>query len=280
MPVSAVLKGGIGNQLFIVATGYALAKKKSTNFFITTDEFEGCGQGNHPSNYYKNIFASILKNNRTGPVVSHKEKQWAHYDLESSFSDVDFTGQTVVLDGYFQSERHFLDMRQHYKLLFAASNYVLEFLTTRGYKDRYPELFEPHTNCFIGVRRGDYVERAGFHNPCGMTYYHAAMMACPAEKYYIASDDMDWCRRNFVGPQCTFLDIKNDLEMLLLGTLFPKYIISNSSYHWWISYLSEYPSPTVIAPDKWLFGANAARESYDSIYREEMTVLERPVETA
>jgi hypothetical protein len=279
MPVSAVLQGGLGNQLFTIAAGCALAKKKSTNFFITLNEFGGCGQGKHPANYYKTIYKNILKQNRTGPVITHKEKQWTYYNIEPCISDINCGASTVVLDGYFQSEKHFLGMRSELKELFAAPDFVLAFLTERGYKALYPELFEPHNYCFIGVRRGDYVARAAVHNPCGMTYFKAAMGAASSERYYIASDDMNWCRRQFIGPQYVFLDIKDDLELMYLGTLFPKYIISNSSYHWWMSYLSLCALPQVIAPDKWIFGAGAARSEYDSIYRDEMAVLERPVET-
>ena len=278
MPVTVLLKGGIGNQLFSIAAGYALAKKHSTSFFITSDEFEGCGQGNHPSNYYKNIYTSIIKTKPSTPLIIHKEEQWTFYDLEKKLAGVNFDENTIMIDGYFQSEKYFLDMKKHFKLLFAAPNYVEGFLTARGNKERFPELFEPHTYCFIGVRRGDYIPRASFHNPCGMDYYNKAMAACPAQKYYIASDDMDWCRSHFIGSQYVFLDITDDLELLYLGTLFSKYIISNSSYHWWMSYLSAYADPLVIAPDKWIFGASAPHSAYNSIYRDGMIVIERKIE--
>jgi hypothetical protein len=169
-------------------------------------------------------------------------------------------------------------MKAELKNLFASNKYVDGFLTSRCYKERYPELFEPHTYCFMGVRRGDYLPRAAFHNPCGMDYFNKALKQCPAKKYYIASDDIEWCRKKFIGPQYIFLDISDDLELLYLGTLFPKYIISNSSYHWWMSYLSAYADPLVIAPDKWLFGASAVRSEYDSIYREDMIIIERAIE--
>jgi len=278
MPVTIRLCGGIGNQLFGIATGYSLAKKHSTPFFITSGEFAGCNQGSHPSKYYSNIFSLLTKRAVTEPILLLKEKQWTYYDLDQSLTTVDFDKTCVVLDGYFQSEKYFLNMKKEFKELLASSSYVQGFLISRGYKERYPELFEPHTYCFIGVRRGDYIPRASFHNPCGMDYYNKAITACSAKKYYIASDDMAWCRAHFVGSQYVFLDIADDLELLYLGTLFPKYIISNSSYHWWMSYLSAYADPLVIAPDKWIFGASAPRPAYDSIYRDDMIIVERKVE--
>jgi hypothetical protein len=277
MPVTALLMGGLGNQMFIVATGFGLAKKLGTSFYLVRDEFDGCGQGNHPNKYYDNIFASVEKrSSHIGEVTEHKEKTWSYYPLDSFAGDGKIN---LKLNGYFQSERHFAGLKSEIKNLFFPACGIEAFLhKNTQFAKEYHELFDTHDYCFIGVRRGDYVRAAHFHNPCGMTYYRAAMEACPASKYYIASDDLEWCRSQFVGPQFEFLDIEDDLHLMYLGCLFPKYIISNSTFHWWISYLSIYESPRIIAPDKWGFGAAAPRASYDSIYRDDMIVLERPVE--
>lgn len=277
MPVTALLMGGLGNQMFIVASGFGLAKRLGTSFYLVRDEFDGCGQGNHPRRYYDSIFAGIEKHDsHVGDMTIHKEKSWSYYPLDADVSD---GGKIVKLNGYFQSERHFAGLKSELKKLFLPVDGVQAFLCKHTQlATKYHELFDDHDYCFIGVRRGDYVRVAHVHNPCGMTYYRAAMEACPASKYYIASDDLEWCRSQFVGPQFEFLDIEDDLQLMYLSCLFPKYIISNSTFHWWISYLSCYESPRIIAPDKWLFGAAAPRASYDSIYREDMIVLERPVE--
>jgi hypothetical protein len=85
---------------------------------------------------------------------------------------------------------------------------------------------------------------------------------------------MEWCKKQFIGDQFVFLNIDDDLSTFYVGMLFPSYIISNSSFYWWISYFSIYKNPKIIAPDKWL-----AFDKTQSIYRSEMIILERPVET-
>jgi len=276
MPLTVRLLGGLGNQLFQVATGYGLAKKCKTEFFLFHDEFDGCGQGNPPSKYsmiYKNFH---YKHRSDVAAVEYKERSWHAYDVGS---EIDPTIQNIELRGYYQSEEHFREYKSEICAWILPKAGAAAYLRTQtDLASRYPELFETHDFCFIGVRRGDYLRNPHVHNPCGMTYYRQAMEACPAPKYYIASDDMAWCRANFVGPQYVFLDIADDLALMYLGSLFPKYIISNSSYHWWISYLSAYTAPRIIAPDKWIF--RLGRDAYNSIYREEMIVLERPVETS
>ena len=278
MPVTGMLLGGLGNQMFVVATGYGLAKRLGTNFYIVKEEFAGCLQGNHPRKYYDTIFSAVEKyTTHVENLVEHKEKSWTHYSIDQYLTN---KSQSVRLNGYFQSEKHFAGLKAEIKRLFLPTDGAMAYLKKHtDLAEKYPELFTDHNYCFIGVRRGDYLRFAHIHNPCGMTYYRAAMSACPASKYYIASDDITWCKKNFIGPQFEFLDIEDDAHLMYLGSLFPKYIISNSTFHWWISYLSCFESPQVIAPDKWIFGPTASRASYDSIYREDMTVLERPVET-
>lgn len=277
MPLTVRLLGGLGNQLFQLATGYGLAKKHKTEFFLFCDEFDGCGQGNPPSKYadmYSNFHYKRRSDITT--VVEYKERTWHAYDVGS---EIDPTIQTIELRGYYQSDTHFREYKSEICSFIYPKIGVANYLRINtDLATRYPELFETHDFCFIGVRRGDYLRNPHIHNPCGMTYYHKAMEACPASKYYIASDDMAWCRAHFVGPQYVFLDISDDLALLYVGCLFPKYIISNSSYHWWISYLSVHANPRIIAPDKWIF--RLGRAAYNSIYREDMIVLERPVETA
>jgi hypothetical protein len=107
-----------------------------------------------------------------------------------------------------------------------------------------------------------------------MTYYNKAMSYFPSTtRFYIISDDLDWCKANFKGDQFVFLDIHDDLDTFYVGTLFPNYIISNSTFYWWISYFSMYDSPRIIAPDKWISLPN-----YQTIYRSDMFIVERPVE--
>jgi hypothetical protein len=86
----------------------------------------------------------------------------------------------------------------------------------------------------------------------------------PSQKYYVMSDDNEWIKENFKG--CVHLYIEDDLEAFLVMTLFPKYIISNSTYHWWGSYLSVYDNPTIIAPMKWgNFETSIHRECFTCI---------------
>ena len=112
-----------------------------------------------------------------------------------------------------------------------------------------------------------------------MDYYNKAINLFPKKMtYYVMSDDLEWCKKNFINSldeqrEFVFLNIKDDLEALLVITLFQNYIIANSTFHWWGSYLSLYPNPKIIAPDKWL-----NEKGYESIYTDEMFIINRIIE--
>jgi hypothetical protein len=276
--ITCNLKGGIGNQLFQIATSYALAKQQDVSFAIIDQQFEGAGTGSHPSKYYANLFQrvpriTISKNNT--PIRVYKEPKWTYTPITESVQP----NIILQLDGYFQSEQYFQEYSSEIKQLFTPPGGIQQWLKTNSVIfEQFPELFEDHDFCFIGVRRGDYVAKAAFHNPCGMDYFSKALAALPATRYYIGSDDIAWCKQHFQGSQFVFFDIQDDLTQLIMGCLFKNYIIANSTFHWWMSFLSVFPELRIVAPDKWLFGVNARFEEYSTIYRDGMKVIERLVE--
>ena len=71
--------------------------------------------------------------------------------------------------------------------------------------------------------------------------------------------------------------IKEDKYMLLTMALFKNYIMSNSTFYWWGSFLSIYDKPKIITADKWIFDTED-KKRYWSIYRKDMEIIERPVE--
>ncbi len=278
--ITVNLKGGIGNQLFQIATAYGIAKDLGLTFVIFRNQFEGCNQGSHPTKYYDTFYKNLTIIDAIPVTHNIIERCWTFYpELKEEVKAIANANDNfcIKLDGYFQSDLHFENLQTELCNLFMSGINVNELLADIYIK--YPELVTLDTDksVFIGVRRGDYVERAYIHNPCGMTYYNAAIsMMSAGHKFYIMSDDLAWAKKNFIGDQYVFLDIADDLLSLLVISLFKKFIISNSSYYWWGSYLSG--GNEIIAPDKWVFGAAAPPKAYWTIYRKIMKVIERPVE--
>ena len=276
--ITCNLMGGIGNQLFQIATAYATSRHLDVSFCIIDQQFAGAGTGSHPSKYYTSLFQRVPRS-QVRPTKRYAEPKWTYTSLVEPVKALLSPGTVLQLDGYFQSDQYFLDYSQEIKQLFTPEGGIHEWLKTNTDVFKiWPELFEDHDFCFIGVRRGDYVAKAYFHNPCGSDYYQKALKALPATKYYIGSDDIAWCKEHFIGPQYVFFDIQDDLTQLLVGCLFKNYIIANSTFHWWMSFLSVFDEPHIVAPDKWVFGPTVQLHEYSTIYRKGMKVLERLIE--
>lgn len=282
LTITSVLKGGVGNQLFQIAIAYATARKYNAKLAFQKMQFEGCRQGSHPSKYYSSLYQklSFVESLPVNAILD--EKQWAYYPVEDDVEKLLHRGTTsLAFNGYWQTDYYFRAYEQEIRNLFTPIGGIAAYLENNtDIFSRYPELKEPHDFAFMGVRRGDYITHANFHNPCGLTYYTEAMRLVNKQRYYILSDDIAWCKEHFKGEQYRFFEIEDDLHQLLVSALFKHYIISNSSFYWWGSYLSIYKDLTIIAPDKWMFGADVTPDKYYSVYRNNMQVLERPIETA
>jgi hypothetical protein len=280
--VTCALSGGIGNQLFQIAFAYSLSKELDVELIVSLTQFTNCGQGSHPSKYYSSLYSKLNFLNTLLPITSYVEDYSFAYNpkieeqLKNLKNECKFMG--LILIGPFQSEKYFEKYKKEIINLYTPKCGMKIYLQNayRELSEKFKELFiedDVENRCLIGIRRGDYMKNLDFYVPCHMTYYEDAISEMGENKtFYIASDDFDWCKENFKGKQYKFFDITDDLPQLLISTLFKNYIISNSTFHWWGSYLSIYEKPRIIAPDIWINDAG-----YRSIYRPEMEIIKRKV---
>ena len=280
--VTCALKGGLGNQMFQIATAAALGAEHGLDFFLMDGQFCGATTGSNPSKYYSTLYAKIPRKKLIdkGDVLEYEECKFGYVDFNEQ---VEFCKQNelgLVINGYFQSERYFQKHATYIRSLFTPAEGLDKYIrnNTDLYRD-YPEL-DPRTpdglkRAFIGVRRGDYCRYATVHNPASMNYYNRAMAAAQADVYYIMSDDIGWCRSQFInedgGPRYVFFEEPDDLRAFFFARLFQTYICANSTYHWWASYLSLYPTPTVYTP-KEHFGP-AGPQDYQDYFRSDMILI-------
>jgi hypothetical protein len=281
--ITAHLYGGVGNQMFEIAHAYALAKKFNCNLKFLRNQFKGAITGSHPNKYYDTLYKKLDFVNDLPNQIVVRETKSTFYPISEEIQTIltlNTDSKTIFLEGFFQSELYFKDYSKEIKALFTPEEGIIEFLDKHThFFTQFPELKLPHDYAILCIRRGDYIKYAYGHNPCGMDYFTKAMNILKKERYYIITDDFEWAKRKFTGDSFRFLDnISDDLHHLLSIALFKNYIISNSSFHWWGSFLSIYDSPVIIAPDKWIHGKDAKREQYWSIYRDSMTVVERDIE--
>ncbi len=141
---------------------------------------------------------------------------------------------SIDLVGYFQSAKYWTGHNSIIKNLLTPKN-----------------LPEKQDKTAIHVRRGDYLKFSDCHPVLPMEYYLKAMQMVKSEKYLIFSDDIEWCKNNFIGSQFEFSDGKSEIEDLKLMISCSNQIIANSSFSWWAAYLNDNLNKTIVAPKVW-----------------------------
>ena len=181
-----------------------------------------------------------------------KRYEEPHFHFDPGFFHLP---RRTVLQGYFQSEKYFRDIRE---IL------LQEFAWTEKPQGQHRELLreiqQNEASISLHVRRGDYITHANvaeIHGSIGVGYYGEGMDQLAREvdnpRFYLFSDEPDWCRQNlkFSHPT-TYVPLASaGSEDLRLMKACRHNIIANSSFSWWGAWLNENPRKIVVAPKKW-----------------------------
>ena len=132
--ITNIFQGGLGNQLFQVATGLSFALDNNDNYVLNPATFRGMGQGRPIHHYLDTIFKNINKGNFICSNI-YKEKAF-------SYNAIPYSGD-MVLDGYFQSPKYFGKHCSLIKNIFS-----------------FPIMSFQKKTCAIQVRLGDYMNSA------------------------------------------------------------------------------------------------------------------------
>lgn len=209
------IMGGLGNQMFQYAAGYAVAKTLGETLELNTTFY----QTNKNRQYELGVFpiSFHVTDNVAEPI---QEKQHSYQEITKS-------GMMV---GYWQSEKYFDfvedEIRQEFKL---------------------PKSDIPSDWVAVTVRRGDYLALADVFAQLGEEYYGEAIKAFPDHKFVVFSDDPVWCEQNLEWADHV-MPCSTPVQDLALLSSFKNHIIANSSYGWWGAWLG---NGKVVAPSKW-----------------------------
>jgi len=246
MIVSAV-KGGLGNMMFQIAAGISLAEDLKTDFSYTYDLWGSSTQYDispYSSSIFKNLKKIKLAN--LGPGYrKYSEPSFEYTEIPRI--------DNLLLDGYFQSIKHFSSNISRVRELFLV--------------DTLPEYSE---YTFLHVRRQDYLKYADTHPICTIDYYKKALMSINPKNCIIVSDDIEWCKKNFLDNHFEFSQSNDPLLDISIMKSCKNAIISNSTFSWWGAVLNE-SSNKVIAPAKW-FGPKGP-QSWNDIYCEGWEII-------
>lgn len=243
--------GGLGNQLFQLSFAIYLKNLVSNKTFLDINEFEYI---NHHSgfqlskllkidfpllNFLEHIKFKFFKrlSSRSNFYLKQNEKS------ANKIPSKDKIYQSRYFDGYWQN--------------LTMVDSVIEELISYLKPIDHGKLKILDNYIAIHVRRGDYLlDEDMYLNICDKNYYKKAVNYFEDNlknpKFFIFSDDIDWCKSNFSFiKNHEFIDYnKSALEDFILMIGFKNKIISNSTFSWWSAMLNS-QSKIIIAPKVW-----------------------------
>jgi hypothetical protein len=272
------LLGGLGNQMFQYATGRAVASRLGAELLLDVSAFEHYGL----RRYELAAFAiegrvatsadlARAEGNAAWPAwLGRLRKVVGLARPAALYKEAAFTYDGNILrvrapahlDGYWQSERYFLDVAEKLRKEFTLTQPVDE--ANRQILD---QIRAPLCQAVsLHIRRGDYVSNAHtaqFHGVCSLDYYRSAVdyLATRVSKphFFVFSDDPDWVSNNLsLAHPMTVVEAngadRGALDMMLMMSC-RHHVIANSSFSWWGAWLNPHEDKIVIAPKRWFGGA-------------------------
>lgn len=157
----------------------------------------------------------------------------------------------LVLNGYFQSWRHFHHRRDQLLSILAPSEKVVEKLQ-RKYQDL---LSHPNTVAVHMRTHNKELHDKKMHPFMGFDYFRNAMNSFPEDSLFVIfSERMGWCKKNVPVFQknCIYIEGNDHVEDFFLMSMMKHVVIANSSYSWWAAYLNQNPGKIIVAPQSYV----------------------------
>ena len=243
--VSAILYGGLGNQLFQIAATISFALKHSADFVFKYEK----NLGKRPT-YWTNFLHKLL--NKTSNTFESTEYQII---TEPEYNNT-ILSNWVLLDGYFQSPLFFSDYNAQLFKLFDIESH--QACVAAKYQIA-------ESSISIHFRRGDYKQLPECHPILPDDYYAESIQYILTRDptigniyYYCEDEDAADIERViadfapiFSGLSWVRMKADADWEELVCMSCSKHHVIANSSFSWWGAYFNPSPDKIVCYPAKW-----------------------------
>lgn len=240
--ISTRFIGRLGNSMFQVAACMSYAKKYGYEWAVPFDARESAIHRVYPN----------LPKTKQGfngqPKNGYDAAQYEFYEWPR-------WGDNITLQGFFQSEKFFENVKDQVKQMF-----------------QLPHIADYEDFVSIHVRRGDFVKYAKSFPPIGEQYLYDAMgyfsVKSNIRKFLFFSDDIQWCK-DFAAKgfqfevneggrhykvmtedlTIEFFEDSNEHTSLSVMASCKHHIIANSTFSWWAAYLGHNPDRVIVCPN-------------------------------
>ena len=265
--VISVLEHGLGNQLFQYAAGRAVAERLGATQFLDKVRFSynasralGITQFRIRARLLPDRVASLLDISADARGVKSWVREFMQRqittlkDAQKGYDEgIASVKGACRLDGYWQSERYFRQIRPqlleelqpHESLTGALADFVGRAANEESVA--------------VHIRRGDVTIKSLYATTAGalaVEYYAEALKRfasrIPSAKFYVFSDDPAWCEKHL--PRIAPMEIVSGklttsaVQDLTVMKHCRHFVTGNSTFSWWAAWLGNHPDKLVLAP--------------------------------
>jgi len=274
--------GGIGNQMFQAAAGFAASKKYNCPLYLTKYTY----QNHHKNivNYFETVFKHLgnpieqedydkcIQNFFPYGINNFNNHAWEFYMPSTHEYSTDNLTIPILFNQYFQ---YYPPIEPYeFELRSIFTNGLIHHIET--IKMEYESKVELDKSVFLHIRRGDYVGLQHIHPLTTMSYYENAIKIVEetSSNIIIFSDDIEWAKQQTLfssNPKVFFIDNKDEVYTLAFMSLCKKgAICANSTFSWWGAFLGAYEKRNpVYVPRNWILNSRI-----DALFPKEWIVLD------
>lgn len=262
------LRGGIGNQLFLYACSYALAKEKNLPLYLVSNSSARYSQ-DRKFTFKQREFAldqfSIPKITfYNGDDKLKNIKIYTEQEVLAGNLKTPSKSQFIQLekDHFCQSEAFWIKFAQDITAIFQPSETVFRTLSAKA-QEVLHEIVNTESVA-VHVRRGDFLKenyaQRGFIVPISFQRIAIRRMlkllsvrGIHSPNFYVFSDDIKFAQEKFsdLSKHYKFVYVSQlnttSIQELALMSKCKNIILPNSTFSWWAAYLNLNPDKIVIA---------------------------------
>lgn len=249
--------GGLGNNLFQLATVYAIHKKYGFELQIPSITERGniASLGQEPNLELHKLFDNDFIYNNTLSLPKYN-----HIDMDSSMTNFRYTEfpiqDNTCYNGYFQSDKYFMDIDISKEFKLKQEN-IDRILNHCG------DIFSKKTISLHYRLGGDRVlsNMQHYHKNVSVDFYKKSLSLIGdynSDNYNILvfSDKMSVCKeilKDFPYPLILVEDTDNVTDFTMMSMCNVN-IVGNSTFSWWAAYMNQNEDKKIIVTESEWFG--------------------------
>lgn len=287
------LMGGLGNQMFQTAFGYALSleyndelileksgykhykirpcsiEKLDIGKYVCVKEISELKFNSFKYNIMLQTYHVFQKIAKTIKVEHYNDNLYKILSSKGYFFNFDrffvqhekcVNNINKIVYGYFQSIKYFKgyedDIKKLFKISISPNAHEIELLKKINSCDAVG----------VSMRLQDDYKKSKSLNICDNDFYIRGInyikKKIPSAKFFIFADDIDRAKKITFPYSVEFIESMNDYQSLRLLYNCKHFVVANSSFSWWGSYLAENKNKIIIAPNRWYTEINDVPSIY------------------